>query len=201
MILYSSEGLSALLCLCKQDNVLTIADEVMTGFGRTGPLFACDQIKEKPDIVCLSKGLTGGFLPLGATFCTEEIFAAFLSEHYDKALLHGHSYTANPIGCQAALASLDLLLTNECFFKRAQIAAFHQKFVEEWKTHPKLKRCERLGTILTLEFNEDQDDLYRYFMNHKIVLRPLKNVIYVMPPYCITEEELNRIYKSIEGLL
>src|SRR5690606_34648057 len=107
MITYSASGLDCLMQCCCQHEVLTIADEVMTGFGRTGTLFACEQIHEKPDLICLSKGLTGGFLPLGATACTERIFNAFLGEHLHQAFLHGHSYTANPLACSSALASLD----------------------------------------------------------------------------------------------
>ncbi|MFS8562913.1 MAG: adenosylmethionine--8-amino-7-oxononanoate transaminase [Rhabdochlamydiaceae bacterium] len=117
MIIYPPNGLDRLIQCCKEHQVLTIADEVMTGFGRTGTLFACEQLQEKPDLICLSKGLTGGFLPLGVTACTEEIFSAFLGNQLTQAFLHGHSYTANPLACSSALASLDLLLENTSFLK------------------------------------------------------------------------------------
>lgn len=205
MIIYPAEGLDLLLQCCRQHDVLTIADEVMTGFGRTGTLFACDQLKVPPDIICLSKGLTGGFLPLGATICTERIFNAFLSEHRHHALLHGHSYTANPLACSSALASLDLLLENSCAEQRKMIAACHQEFCSQWSSHPKLKRCECIGTILALEyeagntsyFQPIRDRLYHFFLSKGILLRPLGNVLYVLPPYCIQREELNQIYEQI----
>jgi adenosylmethionine-8-amino-7-oxononanoate aminotransferase len=177
----------------------------MTGFGRTGTLFACDQLFEKPYLICLSKGITGGFLPLGVTACTEDVFSSFLSNHLSQAFLHGHSYTANPIACSSALASLDLLLDDTCFFQRKMIEDCHRKFCQEWYTHPKLLRCEYLGTILALEYHTDnrsyfegiRDQLYRYFLKHGILLRPLGNVLYVLPPYCIQEDELNYIYEKI----
>lgn len=205
MVIYSGAGLNALIECCRQNHVLTIADEVMTGFGRTGTLFASEQLKGKPDLICLSKGLTGGFLPLGATACTEEIFNAFLGEQLGKAFLHGHSYTANPLACSSALASLDLLLENACFSQREKIAASHRAFCRQWNSHPKLARCATLGIILVLEYRSEKgsyfqpmrDRLYHFFLNQGILLRPLGNVLYVLPPYCIQEGELELIYKHI----
>lgn len=195
MILYSSENLNTMMRCCRENGILLIADEVMTGFGRTGPLFASDHLQEKPDIICLSKGITGGFLPLGATACTEEIFEAF----FNRAFLHGHSYTANPLACASALASLDLLLETN----RDSIAIHHQAFCRKWKGHPKLKRCESLGTLLVLEYHGEniRDQLYHFFISKGIVLRPLGNVLYVLPPYCICDEELQFIYDQIEETL
>lgn len=205
MIIYPPEGLDRLIQCCKQRNVLTIADEVMTGFGRTGTLFACEKLQEKPDFICLSKGLTGGFLPLGVTACTEEIFKAFLSEQLSDAFLHGHSYTANPLACSSALASLDLLLENECSQQREMINSCHQDFCNQWRTHPKLRRCECLGTLLALEYRTDSSSyfqsirnrLYLYFLNQGILLRPLGNVLYILPPYCILKSELQFIYDQM----
>jgi adenosylmethionine-8-amino-7-oxononanoate aminotransferase len=205
MMMYPPQGLDLLIRCCKQHQVLTIADEVMTGFGRTGTLFACHQLYESPDILCLSKGLTGGFLPLGATVCTETIFNAFLGDHLSQAFLHGHSYTANPLACASALASLDLLLGNTCFLQRKMIEVSHQEFCYQWKNHPKLKRCEALGVILALEydtysssyFDSLRERLYHFFLSKKILLRPLGKVLYVLPPYCIQKEELNFIYDQI----
>lgn len=210
MIIYSAEALNALLRLCKEYEVITIADEVMTGFGRTGSLFACESLEIKPDIVCLSKGLTGGFLPLGATLCKQFIYEAFLSEESSKALLHGHTYTGNPLSCSAANASLDLLENKSCDVQRKMIENIHNNFCMKWKDHPRLLRCECQGTILVLEyktegysgyFNSLRDRLYNFFLGHQILLRPLGNVLYVMPPYCITEEQLSGVYDRIETTL
>jgi adenosylmethionine-8-amino-7-oxononanoate aminotransferase len=213
MRIYPPQGLDALLHLCKQHHVICIADEVMTGFGRTETLFACEQIHETPDIICLSKGLTGGLLPLGVTACTQAIFDAFLSDHLHQALLHGHSYTANPIACTSALASLDLLQGPTCFSQREMIAKSHQDFCWTWKEHPKLIRCESLGTLLALEyriahpssyFQSISNCLSTFFLDKGVLLRPLGNILYVLPPYCIQQAELNLVYDviidSFEGL-
>lgn len=205
MTIYSGSGLDSLMQCCRQHEVLTIADEVMTGFARTGTLFACEQIKERPDLICLSKGLTGGFLPLGVTACTEKVYNAFLGSHLQQAFLHGHSYTANPLACSSALASLDLLLENRCIIQRKMIETYHRAFCEKWKSHPKLQRCESLGTILAVEYKAEgasyfqpiRDRLYEFFLSKGILLRPLGNVIYVLPPYCIQPQELELIYNQI----
>ncbi|MBS0645543.1 MAG: adenosylmethionine--8-amino-7-oxononanoate transaminase [Verrucomicrobia bacterium] len=205
MQIYPPEGLDQLLKICKQHDVLTIADEVLTGFGRTNTLFACDQLSEKPDLICLSKGLTGGFLPLGATTCTEHIFEAFLGENLQQAFLHGHSYTANPLACCSAVASLDLLLQPACFEQRKNISSCHRRFCALWQDHPKLVRCESLGTILALEYRTEhtsyfqqlRNKLYDFFLAHGIWLRPLGNILYLIPPYCIQEKELNKVYELI----
>lgn len=206
MLIYPAQNLNTLIKLCREHGILIIADEVMTGFGRTGSLFACDQLEEKPDILCVSKGLTGGFLPLGLTVCREEIFNAFLSKDLFKALLHGHSYTANPLACAAALASLDLTLSETCTIQRDQIADSHSHFCSKWKGHPRLKRCEWIGTILVIEYDLGQstsychpirDRLYYFFLEKGITVRPLGNVLYILPPYCITCDELQYIYDQI----
>ncbi len=213
MIMYPPHGLDRLLQRCKEYRVLTIADEVMTGFGRTGTLFACDQLVEKPDIICLSKGITGGFLPLGATACTEEVYKAFTktgnpgtgNSGTGNSFLHGHSYTANPLACVASLASLDLLLEEECTHQRQTIQALHQAFCHTWRDHPRLARLSSLGTCLALEFKVDngsyfhpiRNRLYKFFLERGILLRPLGNVLYVLPPYCIQEAELSYIYDKI----
>lgn len=205
MIIYPSDGLNNLIHCCKQYDVLTIADEVMTGFGRTGTLFACDQLNQNPDLICLSKGITGGFLPLGATVCTEKIFNAFLSHDLNQAFLHGHSYTANPLACSSGLASLDLLLEDVCFKQRIMIKTCHENFCAKWGLHPKIKRCEVLGTVLALEYHSEsnsyfqslRDRLYYFFLNKGILLRPLGNVLYILPPYCIQSSELNFIYENM----
>jgi adenosylmethionine---8-amino-7-oxononanoate aminotransferase len=205
MIIYSMAGLDRLLQECREHQVLTIADEVMTGFGRTGPLFACENLTEKPDFICLSKGITGGFLPLGATACKEAIYNQFRGNSLQKAFLHGHSYTAGPLSCQSALASLDLLLTSSCSEQRKTISSMHEEFCCRWRGHPKLKRCESLGTILVVEYRADEDSYFsdlgralrKRFLDKGIFIRPLGNVLYLMPPYVIDPESLQTIYEEI----
>ena len=205
MKMHSATALDGLLKLCHQKGIITIADEVMTGFGRTGSLFATDQTKEKPSIICLSKGITGGFLPLGVTACTAEIYDAFHSDETTKALLHGHSYTANPLACASALASLDLLQKADCSLQRKMIQQSHERFVNKWQKHPKLVRIESMGTILAIEYVDDtssyfsklKDLLYSFFIEKKVILRPLGNVVYILPPYCISQEELTYIYETL----
>jgi adenosylmethionine-8-amino-7-oxononanoate aminotransferase len=184
----------------------------MTGFGRTGPLFACDRFKTKPDITCLSKGLTGGFLPLGATVCSQEIYEAFYNDSLKYAFLHGHSYCGNPIACAAALASMDLYDQPDCLAKRQRIEKHHRVFVKTWGTHPRLKRCEVVGTILVLEYVEPagkkggyfsslKAQLASHFFKQGIYLRPIGNILYLMPPYCTEENELESIYAMIAHTL
>lgn len=205
MSIHSAQGLDALLALCKKHGVITIADEVMTGFGRTGPLFATERLRFQPDIICLSKGLTGGFLPLGATVCQEFIYDGFLSDKLEDALLHAHSYTANPLACSAALASLDLLLDDACTAQRKAIESLHRSFSDEFSGHPALKRCETLGTILVVDFKDSTSSYFsplsgslkEFFHKHKVLVRPLGSVLYLMPPYCIASNDLQKIYQLI----
>ena len=209
MVIYSSELLNSLLRLCREAGVLTIADEALTGFGRIGPLFASDTVTEKPDIICLSKSLTGGFLPFGVTACTQEVYAPFHSNERQKAFLHGHSYCGNPLGCAATLANLDLLLDSRCTEQRQRIAASHRNFASKIGHHPKLSRCETLGTLLVLEFKSHdrgyfsslRDQLFHFCLERGVLFRPLGNVFYVLPPYCTTQEELQQIYQTLEECL
>jgi adenosylmethionine-8-amino-7-oxononanoate aminotransferase len=210
MKMYSAEILDKLISLCKQNNILTIADEVMTGFGRTGKFLATDYCINKPDIICLSKGITGGFLPFAATTCTEVIYDAFLSDEISKMFFHGHSYTANPLGCAAAIASLELFEQEKTFEKIEKIQSCHSKFAESLEGHPKLKEVRHQGTIVALELatveeggylNTIRDKAYQYFIERKILLRPLGNVIYILPPYCISEQDLNKVYSAIRDFL
>jgi adenosylmethionine-8-amino-7-oxononanoate aminotransferase len=205
MLMYSADVLEQYFRLCKKHNTLIIADEVMTGFGRTGPLFACDHINTAPDIVCLSKGLTGGAMPLGVTATTQDIFDAFYDDDRTKMLYHGHSFTANPTICAAALASLDLLLEPSCAEKRKGIASAHEVFGTILSTHGKVSHVRQTGTIIAITLKTDstsyhhniRDVLYRFFLGKNIIIRPLGNIIYILPPYCITAEELQYIYGCI----
>lgn len=206
MLMYEPAALDALIKCCHDHGVLAIADEVMTGFGRTGKIFACDYLEETPDLMCLAKGLTGGVLPLSVTACTAEIFDAFYSDDKKRTFFHGHSFTANPLGCAAALASLDITLSEECHQRLDFISKRHLAFKEKWSGHPSLIDIRAKGTILAMEFhtpdqtsyfNNMRDLLYTFFLERNIILRPLGNVVYVMTPYCITDEQLEEIYAAL----
>jgi adenosylmethionine-8-amino-7-oxononanoate aminotransferase len=205
MRMYSPGVLDELIKACQAQGVLCIADEVMTGFGRTGTYFACNQLREKPDFMCLSKGLSGGTMPLSLTTCTQEIYDAFLGDDITTAFLHGHSFTGNPVGCASAIASLDLLEKEECQESIDRICKRHGGFAEEIVGSELLSEVRQKGTILALELKVDKvgydsdvrDVLYNHFINDGVLLRPLGNVIYVLPPYCITDDELDKVYKSI----
>jgi len=207
MLMYDAVALDNLIAKCRQKDIIIIADEVMTGFGRTGKSFASAYLKNKPDIICLSKGITGGTMPLGVTSCTENIFNGFLSDDKAKTFFHGHSYTANPVACAAALASYDLLIEQRCQDDIIRIAQSHQGFIKRNEDNSFLKNIRSTGTILAMDFKTDdstsyfnsfRDRLYRYFLDKGIILRPLGNTVYVMPPYCITGDELNSVYSAIE---
>jgi adenosylmethionine-8-amino-7-oxononanoate aminotransferase len=210
MLMYEAKYLDELMAHCKQEGVLMIDDEVFTGFGRTGKAFACNYLETQPDIMCFSKGLTGGTMALGLTTCTQHIYDAFLSDDRLKTLFHGHSFTANPIACASALASLDLFQQPDTEANIQRIVAAHAQFGKKIKHHPKIKTVRQTGTILAMEwetgdntsyFNSLRDKLYQYFLAAGIILRPLGNVIYILPPYCITDDELQYVYNKIEQAL
>ncbi len=187
----------------KAFGVLLIFDEVMTGFGRTGDLFACLKAKVTPDLICLSKGLTGGFMPLSATVCRENIYEAFIADTFDKALAHGHSFTANPLGCRASLASLSLLLEQSMPEKWAKIEAVHRERLAALPDRAAHKRV--MGTIAAIDVRgggagytaELGPKLKAFFMERGLLIRPLGNVVYLLPPYCVTEKQLHQAYDAI----
>jgi len=210
MRMYSVEILEKLLQIAKENEIICIADEVMTGFGRTGKLFASQYLSIFPDIMCLSKGLTGGVMPLGVTTCTEAIIEAFRSDDKAKTFYHGHSFTANPLACAAALASMQILLQKDTLNAIARIGEKHIEFEAKIRNHRALLDVRTLGTIIALElqtkgesnyFNEIGKSVYKYFLERNILLRPLGNVLYIMPPYCISDSELDLIYQEIEVFL
>jgi adenosylmethionine-8-amino-7-oxononanoate aminotransferase len=210
MIMYSPQILSEMIHLCNENDILTIADEVSTGFGRTGKYFAADYLSHKPDIICMSKGITGGVMALGATSATAQVYNAFLSDDKSKMFLHGHSYTGNPLACVVAKASLDLLQEDDTWTAIKRISTQHHQFVSNVMNHPYVEDARALGVVLAVSvksgseesyFNYLRDRLYNFFIHRKILLRPLGNVIYIMPPYCITDEELNMVYTAISDLL
>lgn len=210
MRMYSHELLDALLAEAHRHNVICIADEVFTGFGRTGKLFASDYCKLHPDIMAVSKGITGGTMPLGVTTCSTKILEAFTSDDFSKTFFHGHSYTANPLACAAANASFGLLTSESCKKSIERISRQHDAFMEKLKNHPAIHEVRTLGTILAIELKSDdatsytnkiRKKIYQYFMDRNILLRPLGNTFYVLPPYVINDEELHVIYSAIGEFL
>lgn len=206
------EFVRAAVARVQAHKIPVIFDEVMTGFGRTGTLFAAEQIGITPDLLCLSKGLTGGFLPMGATIAQPHIYDAFLDDDVGKALLHGHSYTANPLGCAAALASLSVF-DNEDTLTRIQTISTHQHhLLEELALHPAVQRPRQCGTITAFEIANKKNDmrnsnsaagqwLREYMRVQGVLLRPLGTTVYLIPPYCITKSALEKIYSALhQGL-
>lgn len=210
MRIYNAEVLGRLLKTAREHEVVCIADEVMTGFGRTGKLFASQHVATPPDIICLSKGITGGVLPLGATTCNARILEAFQTEDKLKTLFHGHSFTGNSIACAVANASLDLLLRPECQENIRMINEHHLAFLPVLKKIPGVADAKVLGTILSVEiktpestgyFNSLRDQLYHAFLEKDILIRPLGNIIYIIPPYVIDRQSLEKIYRIFEEIL
>ncbi len=208
MRMYEAQWMDELLKTVKAQDIICIADEVMTGFGRTGKLFASEYMTEKPDIICMSKGLTGGTMALGVTACTDRIYQAYLSDDKMKTFFHGHSFTANPLACTAALASMDLLLKEECLGKIQWISEENKLFATKLSTlHSRLstKNIRVLGTIIAFEIDEGKDEylndiatsITQKALELGVYIRPLGNTVYIMPPYCITKEELEKVYETI----
>jgi adenosylmethionine---8-amino-7-oxononanoate aminotransferase len=206
--------LNELIHIAHLNGIICIADEVMTGFGRTGRLFASEYMQNKPDIICLSKGLTGGTMALGITACSEKIYSAFVSDNKLHTFFHGHSFTANPLACTAALASLDLLEKESCSKKIEWIciqqANFIEKICNNANLYPKLIHNPRqLGTIAAFEISSGADEylnnisgtITKRCMEQGVYIRPLGNTVYIMPPYCITPQELNKVYVVILSVL
>ena len=210
MRMYSASVLNELLSEAKKNNVVCIADEVFTGFGRTGKMFACDYIHELPDIMAISKGITGGSMALGVTSCSQKIVSAFTSADFTKTFFHGHSYTANPIACAAANASFELLMKPECGEQIKMITRAHYAFMGNLQGHRSVKEVRCMGTILAIELkavdetsysNEMRKRIYPFFLERNILTRPLGNIIYVLPPYIIQDSELKVIYDCIEEFM
>jgi adenosylmethionine-8-amino-7-oxononanoate aminotransferase len=181
----------------------------MTGFGRTGKLFAGEYLRNQSDIICLSKGLTGGTMAMGITAATQKIFEAFLSDDKQKTFFHGHSFTANPIACSAALASLGLLQKQECVDAIQRIEEKHRVFAARIKNYPVVKQVRNLGTVIAFGIHSGEDGylnnigpiITEQALKNGIYLRPLGNTIYLMPPYCITAAQLDKIYEFLVRLV
>ncbi|MCD8024823.1 MAG: adenosylmethionine--8-amino-7-oxononanoate transaminase [Candidatus Gastranaerophilales bacterium] len=202
MLFYEPFILDELYRLSKEYDVMFVLDEVMTGFGRTGTMFAFEQSNITPDIICLSKGLTGGTVPLAATLCTEEIYNAFYGQDKSKMFFHSSSYTANPISLAAASAALDLWKDKKPLNDVKRINNYYKAHVKNFSN------ARILGGIFAFETDGAKNDytaniavkLYRYFLENDVLLRPLGNTVYVMPPYCIKEESLDKIFALLENI-
>jgi adenosylmethionine---8-amino-7-oxononanoate aminotransferase len=207
MLIYSAAALAEMRRICDRHGVLFIADEVMTGWGRTGTLFACEQAGISPDILCVAKGITGGALPLAATLCTPRIFEAHLSSDRTKTFFHSSSYTANPLACAAAVANLEVWAREPAVDRVAALAAGQAQRLAAFADDRRFKNVRRLGTIAALDLDvrdagylaDVGPRLYQFFLERGVLLRPLGNTIYVMPPYCIADIELDLVYDAIRA--
>ncbi|MDR5589160.1 adenosylmethionine--8-amino-7-oxononanoate transaminase [Christiangramia sp. SM2212] len=208
MKFHDPEGLNAILKKCRENEIILVADEVMTGFGKTGKYFASDHITEKPDVVCMSKALTAGLLPMGLTSCSMKIYGAFYSDDIAKGLFHGHTYTANPLACVAALAGVELLVSKDIQANIQHISEANIEFCKKLEGNSKVKNVRSRGVIMAFELDVETDrygglrnKLFKFFMDHGVFLRPLGNTIYILPPFVISDKELSKIYSVIESAL
>ncbi len=206
MLMYAPPVLKEMKRICAAHDVLFIADEVMTGWGRTGTLFACEQADVAPDIVCYSKGLTGGALPLAVTLCTAPIFDAHYSTDRSKTFFHSSSYTANPVACAAAAANLKLWEDITAREQLARVVAMQENAIGGFRDDRRFENVRRTGTITALDLKVSDagylasigPKLQAFFTSRDVLLRPLGNTIYVMPPYCVTQDDIDAIYAAID---
>ena len=209
MLIYPAWVLAEMRSICAAHGVLFIADEVMTGWGRTGTRFACDQAGVIPDITCLSKGLTGGAIPLAVTLCSEPIFAAHLSTDRAKTFYHSSSYTANPIACAAAVANLAIWRDEPVERRIAALADAQAAHLSMLAGNPRAQNLRRLGTIAAFDIVAPDAGylsalaprLIAFYRDRGVLLRPLGNTVYIMPPYCIAPEELAQVWSAIGAAL
>ena len=211
MKMYDAGLMNELLATVKRYDIICIADEVMTGFGRTGKLFASEYLAHKPDIICLSKGLTGGTMALGVTACTDSIYQAYVNDDKLKTFFHGHSFTANPLACTAAIASLELFEQYSVQDKIAWLAKENEQFGKRLQSNygSICRNIRVLGTILAFDLAIGRNEYLNNIagvvtdmaMKAGVYIRPLGNVVYIMPPYCITAYELEKVYNTIEAII
>ncbi|MCY6382612.1 adenosylmethionine--8-amino-7-oxononanoate transaminase [Hoeflea prorocentri] len=205
MLMYPPEVLAQLKAVCEAHDVLFIADEVMTGWGRTGSMFACQKAGVEPDIACYSKGITGGSLPLAVTLCRSEIFDAHYSKDRSKTFFHSSSYTANPIACAAAVANLKIWLEEPVIERIADLADMQNRHIAQMMDDDRFDNVRQCGTIAAMDLKVRDDGylsdvgpkLYAFFQERNLLLRPLGNTLYVMPPYCTTDDNLAEVYNAI----
>jgi adenosylmethionine-8-amino-7-oxononanoate aminotransferase len=202
MIVHPVEFLQRVRDACTKHDVLLIADEVLTGFGRTGKMFACDLAEVTPDLLCLSKGLTGGFMAMGATLCTDRVEEAFRSENRMRTFYHGHSYTGNALACAAGNASLQIFEDEPVFDRIATIARIHAERLSQLREMHQVGDARQVGTMAAMELitgdagylSALRPKLYGFFLERGVLLRPLGNVVYILPPYVIEPDDLHRVY-------
>jgi adenosylmethionine---8-amino-7-oxononanoate aminotransferase len=203
--------------LCDVHGVFLIADEIATGFGRTGTLFAFEQAGVMPDLMCVSKGLTGGFLPLAAVLATQQIYEGFLDDSRERAFLHSHSYSGNPLACAAALASLDIIEGDDVIARNRVTARKMAELASSFATHPLVAEVRQAGMVVAIELHpepENREDghaveiagrrglrMYRTALDHGVLLRPLGDVLYWMPPYCVDDAQLAQIAGATHAAL
>ncbi len=208
MKMHDASGLNDILKMCRANDIICVADEVMTGFGKTGKNFASEYMEEQPDIICLSKALTAGLLPMAVTSCSQKIFDAFYSDEIAKGLFHGHTYSANPLACTAAIAGIELLVSEEIQKNIERVVNSHRDFGKKIEAHPRVKNLRQLGVIFAFDldikmerYGNLRNKLFKHFMDTGVFLRPLGNTIYILAPFTISPAELNKIYESIEMAL
>lgn len=202
---YSPKLLKAMFDLCSEYKIQMIADEVMTGFGRTGTMFACEQAGVVPDMMCLSKGLTNGSLPMGVTLTTRHVYKAFYADEKAKQFFHSSSFTANPLACAAGLAALEIWSEEPVLERIGKIQQCHARASQWFSARPDVEDCRVIGTIFALDIRDSKagylsnlaPKIHDFMLENGILLRPLGNTVYILPPYCITEQELERIYETL----
>lgn len=202
MLMHDADPLSKVIERFQHAGAICIADEVMTGFGRTGKMFAIEHLSAVPDVICLSKGLTGGFLPLGLTIVSQDIYNAFYSDEAKHSFLHGHSYTGNTLACAAAVANLRLFEEEDTLTRVHDLEEELGQFILSFKGHESISEIRQLGCIVAIELKTDEQtsyfntkgkDAYKFLLKRGVVMRPLGNVLVLIPPYCITSVDLNKI--------
>jgi adenosylmethionine-8-amino-7-oxononanoate aminotransferase len=197
MAMYDAEYLRRARALCDRYEVHLIADEIMTGFGRSGTFFAHEQAAITPDFLCLSKGITGGYLPLAAVLCTDTVYQAFYDDATARGFLHSHSYTGNALACRAALATLDIFANDNVIVNNRATQAALTQTAASLATHPKVRNFRNTGMIWAFEVASDDSgfarNFYRAALNHGLLLRPIGNTVYFMPPYIIDDGQIDQL--------
>ncbi|WP_298951884.1 adenosylmethionine--8-amino-7-oxononanoate transaminase [uncultured Nonlabens sp.] len=208
MQLNDAAALSQVIRKFQQHGVIAVADEVMTGFGKTGTYFASDQIDAKPDVICLSKALTGGIMPMAITSCTQNIYDAFYDDNLAKGLFHGHTYSGNPLGCAVAAAAIDLLISEDIQAGAKNIEISNIEFKAKIESHYNVAAVRTKGVILAIDlaiemerYGNKRNEIFHWFWQRGLFLRPLGKTIYIVPPFTTTAGELDFIYKLLEEFL
>ncbi len=205
MAMYSTVYLQKARGICNRYNVHLIADEIAVGFGRTGTMFACEQAAIRPDFICLSKGITGGYLPLSVTLCTDDIYQAFYDDSIAKGFLHSHSYTGNPLACAAALASLDIFEQDSVLKTNRQKSIYMKRKLQQMLADAPIQHLRQIGMIAAFEVTSKKADFQQKFyaaaLKRGLLLRPIGKTVYLMPPYIITEAEIDWMVSELAELL